>query len=130
MKRPMAKAPKKNRPGPPRGAKPSTVSKRHGHSTVPSRLPPKQRARPRLKGRLPTPPLSVPRTVAAANRQVGRIIDDDESSVLDLLDNLLNKGVMLNADLILALADVDLVYIRLSALLCGADRVQPPPASR
>ena len=30
---------------------------------------------------------------------------------------------MLNADLILALADVDLVYIRLSALLCAADRV-------
>lgn len=44
--------------------------------------------------------------------------------MLDLLDNLLNKGVMLNADLILALADVDLVYIRLSALLCGADRVR------
>jgi hypothetical protein len=69
--------------------------------------------------------LSVPSTVAPPNRQVGRIIDEDESSLLDLLDNLLSKGVMLNADLILALADVDLVYIRLSALLCGADRVQP-----
>ena len=56
--------------------------------------------------------------------QVGRILDD-ESSLLDLIDNLLNKGVMLNADLILALADVDLVYIRLSALLCAADRVLP-----
>lgn len=33
---------------------------------------------------------------------------------------------MLNADLILALADVDLVYIRLSALLCAADRVMAP----
>ena len=32
---------------------------------------------------------------------------------------------MLNADLILALANVDLVYIRLSALLCAADRVLP-----
>ena len=32
---------------------------------------------------------------------------------------------MLNAELILALADVDLVYIRLSALLCAADRVLP-----
>ena len=30
-----------------------------------------------------------------------------------------------NADLILALADVDLVYVRLSALLCAADRVWP-----
>lgn len=43
--------------------------------------------------------------------------------MLDLIDNLLNQGVMLNADLILALANVDLVYVRLSALLCAADRV-------
>ena len=45
--------------------------------------------------------------------------------MLDLIDNLLNKGVMLNADLTLALANVDLVYVRLSALLCAADRVMP-----
>lgn len=45
--------------------------------------------------------------------------------MLDLIDNLLNKGVMLNADVILALANVDLVYLRLSALLCAADRVVP-----
>jgi hypothetical protein len=64
--------------------------------------------------------------VAAPTRQVGRILDEDESSLVDLIDNLLSKGVMLNADLILALANVDLVYIRLSALLCGADRVRTP----
>jgi hypothetical protein len=58
-------------------------------------------------------------------RDVGRILDE-ESSLVDLIDNLLSKGVMLNAELILALADVDLIYIRLSALLCAADRVLPP----
>jgi hypothetical protein len=62
---------------------------------------------------------------AARPRQVAQIVDDEEASVLDLLDNLLAKGVMLNADLVLALADVDLVYVRLSALLCAADRVLP-----
>jgi hypothetical protein len=72
------------------------------------------------------PPLGAARTIAAPKRQVGRIIDEEESSLLDLIDNLLAKGVMLNADLILALANVDLVYIRLSALLCAADRVLPP----
>jgi hypothetical protein len=56
---------------------------------------------------------------------VARIIDESDSSLLDVLDNLLNRGVVLNADLILALADVDLVYVRLSALLCAADRVLP-----
>jgi hypothetical protein len=52
-------------------------------------------------------------------------MEDSESSLLDVLDNLLNRGVVLNADLVLALADVDLVYVRLSALLCAADRVLP-----
>jgi len=56
---------------------------------------------------------------------MARIIDESDSSLLDVLDNLLNRGVVLNADLILALADVDLVYVRLSALLCAADRVLP-----
>jgi hypothetical protein len=56
---------------------------------------------------------------------VATIIDEADSSLLDVLDNLLNRGVVLNADLILALADVDLVYVRLSALLCAADRVLP-----
>jgi hypothetical protein len=56
-------------------------------------------------------------------RQVARIIDQSDSSLLDVLDNLLNRGVVLNADLILALANVDLVYVRVSALLCAADRI-------
>ena len=60
-----------------------------------------------------------------APREVARIIDQSDSSLLDVLDNLLNRGVVLNADLILALANVDLVYVRLSALLCAADRVLP-----
>jgi gas vesicle structural protein len=56
---------------------------------------------------------------------VGRILDEGDASLLDVLDNLLNKGVVLNADIVLALADVDLVYVRLAALLCAADRVLP-----
>ena len=58
--------------------------------------------------------------------EVARIIDDGESTLVDVLDSLLNQGVVLTADLVLALADVDLVYLRLSALLCAADRVLPP----
>jgi hypothetical protein len=56
---------------------------------------------------------------------VARIIDQSETSLVDVIDNLLNRGVVLNADVILALANVDLVYLRLSALLCAADRVIP-----
>ena len=72
----------------------------------------------------PQPPKSVKRSTVQP-RRIAHIVDDEEASVLDLIDNLLDKGVMLNADLVLALADVDLVYVRLSALLCAADRVLP-----
>jgi hypothetical protein len=58
---------------------------------------------------------------------VAHIIDETETSLVDVIDNLLNRGVVLNADVILALANVDLVYLRLSALLCAADRVVPRP---
>ena len=81
--------------------------------------PPPKPSRPPLPTRVPRPPV-VPR------REAARIIDQGETSLVDVIDNLLNRGVVLNADLILALADVDLVYVRLSALLCAADRVLPP----
>ncbi len=59
---------------------------------------------------------------------MARLIDEDESTLVDVLDNLLSKGVVLNADVILALANVDLIYLRLTAILCGAARVMPGPS--
>ena len=127
------------RPGPParpshgpvprRQSRHTTVSARSRHSTVRSHGPLGGRKPPSPQPRVPTPkPAARAPKTSTPKRQVGRILDDD-SSLLDLIDNLLSKGVMLNADLILALADVDLVYIRLSALLCAADRVLPPRSS-
>jgi hypothetical protein len=46
-----------------------------------------------------------------------------ETTVLDLLDNLLNKGVVVHGDVTLGLAGVDLIYLQLSALLGAADRI-------
>ena len=51
------------------------------------------------------------------------VLDAPDTTVLDLLDNLLNKGVMLNGDITLGVAGVDLIYLRLSTLLCAADRI-------
>ena len=87
-------------------------------STVPGKHPPR-------RAPLPPPPRRPSPPPPPAGRQVARIIDQSDSSLLDVLDNLLNRGVVLNADLTLALANVDLVYVRLSALLCAADRVLP-----
>lgn len=46
-------------------------------------------------------------------------------SLVDAVDNLLNKGVLLNGELNLSLANVDLVYARVSLLLCAADFMLP-----
>ena len=54
-----------------------------------------------------------------------RVLEPPEGSLLDLLDRLLDKGVMANGDLTLGVAGVDLIYVRLAALLCAADRVLP-----
>ena len=53
------------------------------------------------------------------------VLEGADSSLLDLVDNLLNQGVVLTGDLILGLAGVDLIYARLSLVLCAADRVLP-----
>ncbi len=48
-----------------------------------------------------------------------------ETSLLDLVDNLLNQGVVITGEVVLGLAGVDLIYLQLSAILCAADRVLP-----
>lgn len=53
------------------------------------------------------------------------VLGTGETSLLDVVDNVLSKGVVLSGDLTIALAQVDLVYARLSLLLCAADRVLP-----
>ena len=47
----------------------------------------------------------------------------EESSLLDVLDSLLNKGVMATGDVVLGVAGVDLIYLRLSTLLTAVDRL-------
>lgn len=38
-------------------------------------------------------------------------------SVLDLLDRVANKGVVISGDLVISVADVDLIYLNLRLLL-------------
>lgn len=116
------------RPGPPaRARRPRpTIGQPPARGRMPH--PPKQ---PRRPSPPPPPPPSRPRPKAPDRSlagSVGSIFGEPEtnSTLLDLVDNLLSKGVVLHADALLALADVDLVYLRLTALLCAADRVFGP----
>ncbi len=64
-------------------------------------------------------------------------LDEADVSLLDVIDHVLNQGIVLSGELTLGVADVDLIYIRLLALVCSADRalssgaaLEPLPAER
>ena len=48
---------------------------------------------------------------------------DNQSSLLDVVDNVLNRGAVLNGDVVLGVANVDLIYVKLSVLLAAFDKV-------
>jgi hypothetical protein len=56
-----------------------------------------------------------PRTAAAGPSDV---------TLLELLDRLLDKGVVLHGDVTLAVADIDLVYIGLRAVVSSVSTLQ------
>lgn len=65
------------------------------------------------------------RRAPASRNPLGLVLGDDDGSLLDVVDNVLSKGVVLTGEVSLGLAQVDLVYARLSLLLCAVDRVMP-----
>lgn len=49
---------------------------------------------------------------------------EKEVTLLDLLDRILTKGVILCGDITISVADVDLVYLGLKVLLASVDTAQ------
>jgi hypothetical protein len=45
----------------------------------------------------------------------------DETSLLDILDHVLNSGVVIHGSLVISLAGVDLVYLGLNAVLTSVE---------
>jgi hypothetical protein len=59
--------------------------------------------------------------------------EDSEMSLLDLVDHVLNTGVIIRGNLVLSLAGVDLVYLGLDLILTSVEtalRHMIPPANR
>jgi hypothetical protein len=48
--------------------------------------------------------------------------DDGRSSLVDVLNTVLNRGAVLNGDIVLGVANVDLIYVKLSVLLAAFDK--------
>ncbi len=61
--------------------------------------------------------------------EVLELLDGEEASLVETVDHLLNQGVVLTGEVIIGLAGVDLIYLRLSVLLCAADRILPKEGS-
>ncbi len=46
---------------------------------------------------------------------------EDEASLLDILDHVLNQGVILRGNLVISLAGVDLIYVGLDVILTSVE---------
>jgi len=66
----------------------------------------------------------------SVHREAQEILDQADSSLLDLVDHLLTKGVVVSGEVVMGVAGIDLIYIRLSAIICAADRVIEAARSR
>lgn len=49
---------------------------------------------------------------------------EKEVTLLDLLDRILNKGVYLQGDITISVADVDLIYLGLKVLLSSVETME------
>jgi gas vesicle structural protein len=50
---------------------------------------------------------------------------DDEVSLLELADRLLNRGVVLAGEAVISVAGVDLIYLGLNVVLTAVENLQP-----
>jgi hypothetical protein len=53
--------------------------------------------------------------------QMLTIDGDSETSLLDILDHVLNSGVVIHGSLVISLAGVDLVYVGLNVILTSVE---------
>jgi hypothetical protein len=53
----------------------------------------------------------------------------DQITLCDALDRMLNKGVVINGDLTVSVAGVELLYVGLRGLICAIDAMDTRPAS-
>jgi hypothetical protein len=54
-------------------------------------------------------------------RLSGRMPQQDEVSLVQIVDHVLNSGIVIQGSIVLSLAGVDLVYVGLSAVLTSVE---------
>ena len=59
-----------------------------------------------------------------ASQGAAALSREEEVTLLELLDRVLDKGVVLSGDITLSVADVDLVYVGLRVLLSSVEAAE------
>jgi gas vesicle structural protein len=54
----------------------------------------------------------------------GKRLKNQDITLLDLLDRILDKGIILKGDITISVADVDLIYLGLRLLLSSIDKAE------
>lgn len=52
------------------------------------------------------------------------IVRSKDITILELLDRVLNKGVILSGDIVISVADVDLVYVGVKLMLSSVETME------
>ena len=55
---------------------------------------------------------------------MSQLMSEKQVTLLDLLDRILDKGVLLGGDITISVADVDLIYVGLKVLLSSVETVE------
>lgn len=58
---------------------------------------------------------------------MSELLPDEEVTLLELLDRVVDKGVYIRGDLTISVADVDLIYVGLQAVVTSMARIKGGP---
>ncbi|SFQ98564.1 gas vesicle protein [Desulfoscipio geothermicus] len=53
------------------------------------------------------------------------VVEEKNVTLLEILDHVLDKGVVIKGEVIISIADVDLIYLGLQLVLASVDKVLP-----
>ncbi len=57
------------------------------------------------------------------------LLQEQDVTLLEILDRVLNKGVVISGDVVLSVADVDLVYVGLKVLVTSVENMRQMPGA-
>ncbi len=52
------------------------------------------------------------------------VVESKDVALVEVLDRVLDKGVVISGDLVISLADIDLIYVGLKALISSVETME------